>query len=258
MPSWFDKFAERQFRKTVKRLLVEQDPYVETLERNLPQTIIDGAYYSAWVSYGKPAHGLSPSIYRSECKKAALHVSDFYKLSAEALTNLAQRPPILAQEEIQQPLHEKIKLNNEEKRDLCREMSDTLLNFMVWQDKALEEVCNERDLSDIGSKELVFLYDATKKIYQNASEHYVVGADDFSILFVTAAVKFCDYKDVELEDPNPISLYYNVRSHCHDSNFFEAGDAFSVYAEHGEQAQCRHALAWCYGLGDEPNYENLL
>jgi hypothetical protein len=33
-------------------------------------------------------------------------------------------------------------------------MSQTLLDFMIWQDNELEEVCDERDLSEIGSKEL--------------------------------------------------------------------------------------------------------
>jgi hypothetical protein len=107
--------------------------------------------------------------------------------------------------------------------------------------------------------ELVFLYDATRALYQDTSDRYEVASDIFSILFVKVAADFCEFKDVELQEQNSISLYYNVRLSCRDNErFLSASDALRVYVEHGEESQCRHALAWCFSLGDEPNYENLL
>ena len=140
-----------------------------------------------------------------------------------------------------------IKLDSEGKKDLLHEMSDTLLSFMLWQDTELDKVYAERDLSEFESKELVFLYDATRALYQDKAKEYALAADDFSVLFVNVAYEFCDCKDVEPEEKNTISLYHNVRGFCQQNDsFLSAADALRGYVAHGEQAEFCQALAGCF------------
>ncbi|MGM4959828.1 hypothetical protein [Bradyrhizobium sp. 604_D8_N2_3] len=171
-----------------------------------------------------------------------------YKISNKVRATLVQSPPELPSEERQQPRSIKIaKLDSEGKKALLHEMSDTLLSFMLWQDSELDKIYAERDLSEFESKELVFLYDATRALYQDKAKEYALVADDFSILFVHVAFEFCDSKDVEPEEKDSISLYHNVRGFCEENDsFLSAADALRDYVAHGERAEFCQALARCF------------
>jgi hypothetical protein len=77
---FFENFAERQFRKTVHRILVANVPDFSKLEGGMPHSTVETAYRNAWLEFGKPSHGERSSIYKAECAKAGEYILHFYEL----------------------------------------------------------------------------------------------------------------------------------------------------------------------------------
>ena len=90
MFGFFEGYAERQFRKFIRRILIANIADFEKMEGVLPHSTVETAYKSAWLQFGKPSHGKHPSIYREECAKAAEYIVEFY---STAMTLLVGKDP---------------------------------------------------------------------------------------------------------------------------------------------------------------------
>jgi len=83
---FFENYAERNFRKYIRRILVANVDNFEKIEGVLPHSTVETAHKTAWTQFGKPSHGKHPSIYREECARGAEYIVEFY---STAMTLLA-------------------------------------------------------------------------------------------------------------------------------------------------------------------------
>jgi hypothetical protein len=90
MFKWFENFAESQFRKFVRDMIIASFPQFEEIEGVLPHSTVETAYKTAWIQIGKPAHGKAPSYYREECVRAAEYVMQFYTAAMQMMA--AEQP----------------------------------------------------------------------------------------------------------------------------------------------------------------------
>jgi hypothetical protein len=85
MFKWFEGFAENQFRKFVRDMLIANYAEFEEIEGVLPHSTVETAYKAAWIQIGKPAHNKAPSYYREECIRAGEYVMQFYTAAMQMM-----------------------------------------------------------------------------------------------------------------------------------------------------------------------------